>query len=163
LRKSIAISAIGSLAIGLLFVLVAGCGGSDDSSDSEEIDKATFIAQADKICEQSSGKMAAGLAAITKREQAKPNYDFTETQITVVRQSIVPGLEEELQKIRALGVPVEKKKEAEAFLRSYSRAIALMKAKPEKVVAFGGIAPNEAVALAATRMGVKECPITSFE
>lgn len=160
MRKFIAITAIASLAIGLL---VAGCGGGGDSTDSPEIDKATFVKQANKICEQTSGRMAAGLTSITSREQAKPNYDFTETQITVVKEAYVPGLEEELQKIRALGIPEEKKKEIEAFLRSYTRAIALMKAKPEEVVEFGGIAPNEAVALAATRVGISECPVSPVE
>lgn len=143
--------------------LVAGCGG-DDSADAEQIDKATFVKQADKICEQTSGKMAAQLTSVTKRESANPDSSFNQTQIAISKEVLIPGLEEELQKIRALGIPREAKKEVEALLGSYVKAIARTKANPGAGLEVeGNIAPHEAVAVAATRLGVTECPVSAVE
>ncbi len=154
MRKLIAIYVIGSVAIGLL---VAGCGGGDDSAGAEQIDKATFVKQANKICEQASGRLAAEVTSISKRESAKPSYDYAKTQITIVEKSLVPRFEEELKEIRALGIPEEAKKEAEAFLTAYEGAINKTEAESKAVVE--GATPYEAIELAGTRLGVSECPI----
>lgn len=144
-----------------LALLVTGCGGSDDRVDAEQIDKASFIRQANRICEQVSGKFAAEVRSISRREEAKPNFDFLKTQLIIVKGSLIPGLEEELQQIRALGLPEEAMKDAKAFLNAYPKAIERTKAKPNAVLEEETIAPHEAITLAATKLGVTECPVTS--
>jgi hypothetical protein len=152
LRNFIAICVVGSIVASLL---VAGCGGGGD--DAQQIDKATFIKQANKICEQASGKLASEIASISSRESVKPDYDYTETQITIVENALVPNFEKELQEIRALGIPEEAKKESEALLKAYQGGINKTKAKSGAVA--NGAIPYEAIELAATRLGITECPI----
>lgn len=153
MRKSIAILVLVSMAIGSF---VAGC-GSDDSADAEQIDKATFVAQANEICQQVSGKMAGEVTSIVSREQSNPNYDFKKTQLIMVKEALIPGLEEELQKIRALGTPSGGKKDAEAFLRALLRTVETAKEKPRQMAY--GYNPFGVVEVAGTKFGISECPI----
>lgn len=157
MRNLIAVSVVGSLALGLL---VAGCGGSDDSG---QIDKAAFIAQANKVCEQASGKLAAEAALINRRAAENPNSDFDKTQVALVEEGLIPTLEEEQEKIRALGIPEDAKKEVEALLEAYRKAIDLTKEKTKIVALTERLAPHEAVAITGTRFGVTECPISPVE
>jgi hypothetical protein len=154
LRTLTGIFAVGSLILSLL----TGCGGgSGDSAEGQAIDKATFVKQANDICEKTSGKLAAGLVSISSRESAKPDYDYTKTQIVIVEEVFIPGLEEELMKIRMLGIPTDGAKEAKALLNAYEAGIAKTKTKVKAVVK--GAVPYEGVELAASRLGASECPI----
>jgi hypothetical protein len=155
LRYSLAIFVAGFMAFGLL---IEGCGGGD--STAQKIDKATFVKQANRICEQVSGKFAAELSSVSSRESAKPGYDFAKTQVTIVKEVLIPGLEEELKEIRALGMPAEAKRDVESFLGAYQRSIAKVKAKPQS--ATGATIPYEAVEVTGTAFGVSECPVTSL-
>jgi peptide deformylase len=153
LRDLIAVSVSGAVGAALL---VAGCGsGSQDATDAQQIDKATFVKQADAICEQASGRMAAELRSVGQSESAA---SFTATQIRILRKVFVPGLEEEQREIQALGMPKEAKKEAEALLEAYRKAIAQMKAKAKAIVE-SKTEPQEAVTLAARRIGIARCPV----
>ncbi len=154
LRTIIAISLIVSVTTGLF----VGCGDGDDPAGAEQIDKAAFVRQANLVCERSSGTIAAKFASITQRESSKPDYDFVATQVVVVKQALIPGLEEQMREIRALGVPEEGRKEAEVFLAAYQRAIAKIRANP-KAAATNATPPYEAIELAGTRFGVTECPV----
>ncbi len=156
MRNHIAILIIGSLAFGLL---VAGCGGGDDSADAEQIDKATFVKEAERICKQASGKLAAEVTSITKRESTPSSFSSGRTQIVLVKEGLIPSLEEELQQIRALGLPDEAKKDAKAFLEAYQQAIDKTKANPK--VGVSSVAPYEGVELAGTKLGIADCPIAT--
>jgi hypothetical protein len=156
LHNPINIFVVGSVAVCLL---VAGCGGSGDSAGAQQIDKATFVEQVNEICERASGKLAAEFASINARESAKPGYDLQETQITVVEKALIPRLEEELKQIRALGMPDDAKKDAEALLKAYQKGIERTKA--ESKAAIEGFIPYEVAELAATKIGASECPIAA--
>lgn len=151
MRNLIAVSVVGSMLFGLL---AAGCGGSD------QIDKQTYIKQADEICEQASGKLAADVASINQREAEKPNASFDKSRVALVEEGLVPRLEEELQKIRTLELPEEEKKQIEAFLDVYQQAIEKVKAKAKIIALTEKAAPQELIAVSATRLGITECPIS---
>jgi hypothetical protein len=156
LRKYIVIFTVLLLTAGLFAM---GCGGSSDGAETKQIDKATFVRQANKICQQISGRLAAQIASINKREQGEPDYDFTKTQIALVSEALVPGLEDELQQIRALGVPKEAKKEAQTLLAAYQKGIDRTKANVKAWIEKEGYAPYEVAELAAVKLGISECPI----
>jgi hypothetical protein len=159
LRKLIVVSVSGVIGVALL---VAGCGGGgEDGAEAQQIDKAAFVKQADAICEQASGRMAAELQSFTRREAAK---NFNETQILLLQKVLVPGLEEEQRQIQALGIPKGAKKEAEALLEAYRKAIDRTKTRAKAILenaakVVGSPEPQEAVALAARRIGIARCPI----
>lgn len=152
MRNLTAISVVASIAIGLF---VAGCGGDD----SAEIDKATFVKQVNRICEQTSGKMAAGLRSVMKREAASSDSDFDGTQTAIAAEAVVPGLEEELQQIQALGIPEEDQKDAEAFVKAYQQVVDRAKASPEAVSR--GAVSYAAIDQIGARMGIVECPVAA--
>ncbi|HEY5815728.1 MAG TPA: hypothetical protein VIS95_05250 [Solirubrobacterales bacterium] len=158
MRKHIATFVAGVIASGLL---IAGCGSDSEDADAQQIDKATFVKQANKICERASGQIVGEITSISSRESANPQSDYLETQISIVRRALVPGIEEELEEIRALGVPEEAKQEVQAFLEAYAKAIDEAKADA-KAVAEGSF-PFEPVELAGTRFGISECPIAPVE
>jgi hypothetical protein len=156
LRKLIAIFVAVSIPVGLL---VAGCGGGD-SADGEQIDKATFVEQANRICKQASGRLAAEVTSITSREEsANPGSDSGETWVAVVEKAFVPRLEEELRQIRALGIPDDARKETEALLTAYQKSIDRTKAKAKSLAEIEGYIPYEGAELAATRLGASDCPV----
>lgn len=150
MRTATEVLAVGSLVLSLF---AAGCGGGGDNT----IDKAGFVSQANTICKEASGKMAAQLASISSRESAKPGYDHDKTQIVLVEEAFIPALEEELRKIRALGIPSDAAKEAKALLQAYERGIAKTKEQVQAVAK--SAVPYEGAELAAARLGISECPI----
>lgn len=152
MRNSIAILIVASVAVGLL---VAGCGSGDDGA--QQIDKATFVKQANEICERTSGKAAANFRAFLAKGTVK---SFSNSQATkvLIEKTLVPSLETELKEIRALGIPTESKKEAQAFLAAAQKMVEKARANP---IAFdSSYNPYEAVEVAGTRFGVSKCPIS---
>jgi hypothetical protein len=152
LRNRAAIFVFASLALGLL---VAGCGSSGGDSDS--IDKASFVEQANTICKQASGKIAAELRVIGQTEAENPNY----TPAVLVKKALIPGLEAEIKELRALGAPPGDKKEVQAFLEAVQKIVNTAEADPETFASANS--PYEGAELAARRFGVTECPIAPVE
>lgn len=147
-----AIFIAGFAALGLL---TAGCGG-DDSADAGQIDKATFIKRANVICEQASGRLAAEIAsAVSTESPTGPNR--TKIQVTLVKKVLVPGLEAELDEIRALGLPSEGKAQARAFIQAAQKVIINAKVNPKRFNE--SVNPYEAAELAGTRFGLSACPV----
>lgn len=144
-----------------LSLLSAGCGGGDDSADAQQIDKATYVRRANGICQQVSGKMTAEFTSIASEESAKPGYNPTKSEILLLKEVVVPGLEEELQKIRALGIPDDAKQNAQGFLGGMQSVIDRAKAKPKQVAESSNV--FEAAELAGAKFGITECPLTPVE
>jgi hypothetical protein len=145
----IAISVLGSLA---LCLLVAGCGGGDDdSAEAQPIDKATFAKRATSICKQASGRIAGGVSAEIKSKST--------TAVDLVQKVLIPGLETELEELRALGVPTEGKQEVQAFFKASQNVIEKAKADPGTFAT--SVSPYEAAELAGRRLGVTTCPATA--
>ena len=156
MRNKTATLILGLLAFGLL---IAGCGssGSDGDATGASIDKATFVKQANTVCEQARGKLAAEVAAVSKREGAKPGYDRIKTRMILIKGTLTPALQAELDELRALGMPSEAKGEVQAFLAALQGVIKRAEANP---MAFGASAnPYEAAELAGRKVGVLACPI----
>jgi hypothetical protein len=157
LRNTIALLILGSLALGLL---VAGCGGGgSDSAGAQEIDKATFVKRADAICEQASGKLSAEALALTQSESAKPNYEREKLQVHLVNRILIPGLDAELEELRALGMPSEGKQEVQAFFKAVQGVANTAEADPGAFAE--GVGGYESAELAGRKYGITACPISA--
>lgn len=156
MRNTIAMLVLCSLALGLL---IAGCGGgSGDASagsggEGSSIDKAGFVKQATEICEQTSGKLSAEILAA----ESGPST----TAADLVQEALTPGLQTELEELRALGTPSEGKGQVQAFLKALQKVIEAAEADPEAFAA--SVSPYEAAELAGRRYGVSACPISTVE
>jgi hypothetical protein len=151
LRNFTVISAIVCMAFA---PLIAGCGGGDDAG---QIDKATFASRADRICKQVSGKMAAEVTTLTSQEKA--GVTAAETQIALAKEIFIPGLEEELRELRALGVPDEAARQTQALFQAYQRAIDIAEQKPRELIV--GASPYEPVEFIGTKLGISDCPVAA--
>jgi hypothetical protein len=152
LRNKAAIFIFCSLALG---PLIAGCGGGSSES---QIDKAAFVKQADEICKRTSGKLAAEVTAAVQKESAQPGASRTKIQLTLVKGTLIPGLESELEEIRALGIPDEGTTQVQAFFKAIQKMIAKAEADPEAFANQGS--PYEGAELAGRRYGISACPIS---
>jgi hypothetical protein len=152
-HRNIAILVVSQVVAGLL---VVGCGGSSDSSEGP-IDKATFVQRAEVICKKTSGRLAAETSAQAQKKFETP---ATQSVVRIITTIAVPGLESELDEIRALGVPSEEAKQVRTFVTSLEQSIASAKAEP---VAFakGESPPYETAELVSRRIGMSSCPVTS--
>lgn len=147
--KRLAISILSALAFCLL---VAGC--SSGSGDS--IDKAEFAKQAETTCKQASGRLAAEVQSDLANEPEK-GFTPVRSRIAIIKQTLVPGLERELQELQELGVPAEARSEVQTFFHELKNVVKAAKADPNE---FGEAAsPYEAAELAGRRFGVSGCPI----
>jgi hypothetical protein len=98
--KRIPLWLLGSVTV--VALIVAGCGGGDDNSDTTTVSltKAEWIAKADAICQQ--GNQEIGQAAQQQFGNQKPTADEVK-QFGV--GTALPNTQTQVDKIRALGAP----------------------------------------------------------
>ncbi|HKF81554.1 MAG TPA: hypothetical protein VKB23_01180 [Solirubrobacterales bacterium] len=110
----------------LLFTIVlsiVGCGGGDDDTSTDSLTKAQFVEQGNVICVKGEKGIEAKLQQFVK-EDLPENRLPSKDQLTEVAEDIlIPSVDEEVEEIRALGVPAEGAKEAKAVLAAYDQAI----------------------------------------
>jgi hypothetical protein len=158
LRTKIVISASSLLILALLAV---GCGSGDSGSGEGELDKATFVKQAEVICKKVSGRITAEVKTLGAEGNRQPGSE-AKTGVEVVKRIAIPRFEDELEEIRALGAPSEGKPQVEAFFGSMQKLIDSAKADPQVVIEAAG-GPYEETQLAARRIGLSACPVTRVE
>jgi len=115
----------------LASALIAGCGGSDDSS----LSKAEFVKQGNAICDvgevtKDNDLEAAMRAELRKNPEWQPTRAYEEKLATDVALPPVSKMTEEL---RALGLPSEDADGASAIVEGYEKAIEEVKENPRSV------------------------------
>lgn len=139
-----------ALASGLVIAVgVAGCGGGDNSTTAAPT-KDEFITQADAICKQGDEELqAAGrdLAAGGKPSDEEVNQFISDT--------LVPNLENQAEKLRALGAPEGDEAQVNAIVDGLDKAVEEVKADPTGL-ASGGVSFGEVNKLAQD-YGLADC------
>ena len=155
MSKRLLALAVGVLALGLV---AAGCGSSDDSTDTVEetvtLTKAEFIKQGDQICKQAEEDSE------TEAEEFAEENGFTlenasEEQLEeAVAEVLIPALNRQAEEIDALGAPEGDEEQVEEILTALEDASAEVEDDPS--IAFEGEALKEASQLAKA-YGFKTC------
>lgn len=110
----VAIVALASLAVGA--VAVAGCGGDDEtSSTTAAISKEDFLTQGNQICAEGNKKFDEGLKQLQGEGGNEPSEADIEQFAT---DSAVPIIQEQIDQLRALGIPSGDEDQVNAFLDS---------------------------------------------
>lgn len=120
---------MGLVAAAVAVLLATGCGG--DSSSSETVTKKQFIERAESICQQAETDQ---LQKATKYLQENPGAEEEDAVVPVG----LPPIEEELNKLEALGLPQGGEAEMEAFLEALGDALEKAKKDPGSVLAQQG-------------------------
>lgn len=115
-------------ALGLLALVVAGCGGVESNETSPtEISKAEFISQADAICQESNAAIEGEIES-TFGGGAKPSKQ-QETEF--VTETIIPSIEGDLAKIGDLPIPAGEDEAITQFLDDAEAGVSEAKDDPE--------------------------------
>jgi hypothetical protein len=149
MRLIAALAAAGAIA-------AAGCGGDDDDNgsglDTSDLSKEEWIVQANQICAE--GDREAEAKAETFFAGASESKPPSEEQIAkFTREVAVPGIQAQIDGIRALGAPEGDEDEVEAFLDAGQEGVDAAKEDP---AALEGGALDEATTLA-RQYGLEAC------
>jgi hypothetical protein len=118
---------VGVLALPLL---VAGCGGDDDSSSGPTISKAVFIKKADAVCAGGNKRLEVSFAHfLEKNKNIKhpSKADFEE----LVGEAVVPNLRREIKEIRALGAPDGDEDKVDGILTALEEGLETAESNPQ--------------------------------
>jgi hypothetical protein len=158
------------LAVGLL---AAGCGDDDTTSSSTSTTAATgatgasgasgaqgatgvlpadFAAEADAICKAGDKDIDAEGKSTFGDSQQEPSQAEQEQFIS---ETVVPGIQGQIDGIRALGEPEEGADELSAFLDDAESALDDVKDDPSLIT--GDQDPFKSVSAQADELGLKEC------
>jgi hypothetical protein len=113
----------------LLILLVicsvsAGCGSS---SSEQTLTKKEFIARADHICERVRTIVATTAIAYKRKD---PSIE----EVDLVPKVAVPSIEEEIRRIKALGMPSKDKAGVRAFVSAFENGLAHIMKDPQDVL-----------------------------
>ena len=116
---------IGGVLLGVVAIalLVGGCGEGSEASSS--LTKAEFVKQADAACAERKEKWKGALASYRKEVKAKGVENELEAQLEIanelVRDSLLPALNSQLEQLEELGVPEgSSEKQYEKMLQALS-------------------------------------------
>ena len=149
LNASIAVAAV--FAAG---VIAAGCGSSSNSNSTStstsSLSKTEWIAKADAICKSSNDATnAAGKQQFGNQQPSKAQLT------TFVTGTVIPGVQKQLDQIKALGAPTEQGSQAEAVVNAAQAELDKVKADPSLVTGKGD--PFAQVNQQARAYGLKVC------
>jgi hypothetical protein len=128
-------------------LVVAGCGSDSSSSsdsdgssssDSPPITQALFVVKGDGICEKGRKEVEADFAAYLKKEKIKELGESSESaaetkkhEAEIVETIALPALREQVEKLKALGIPDGAEDETEEFLEAVEEDIAIGEEDPQ--------------------------------
>lgn len=110
--------------------IVAGCGGSDDSTSS--LTKAQFIATADAICKKGNAEIESGFEAFAKKNDIGENEEPSKAQQEELSETLlVPKVKNQAEEIRDLEAPSGDEGEISAMLDSLDEGVEAIEADPQ--------------------------------
>jgi len=134
-----------TLLLASMAMVAVGCGGSDDSGPTKE----EYIAEADKMCEESNAE----IIKIGKELGTNPSDKET---VEAVKSDLLPELESRAKELEALERPSGDEDELEAYYQDLDDGISTVADDPEAAVASDDN-PFEASDKAAKEYGFKVC------
>lgn len=135
-----------------IVAVVAGCGGSDDSSS---LSKAEFIKQGDEICKNASAQIESEAEEFAKKNNVDTSNPTKKQQEEVIAAVVAPGLRSEADELEALGTPEEDGPKAEAVLAALDSGVG--KIEDDAAVVLGSANPLEKASKLAGEFGFKTC------
>lgn len=118
----------------VIALVVAGCGGSGDSSTAtDSISKAAFIKKVDAVCKHGTRRMQRAVLKTLKQGKGikRPSTDQSVKLVGVV---ILPSVRQEIKEIKALGVPSGDEEKVDAMVGALEEGVETAEDDPEAVV-----------------------------
>lgn len=114
-------------ALALLAIVVAGCGGGSDSTNTDattsSLTKAEFLKQGNAVCAKGNKEIEEGFEEFEK-ENGLQNKRPTNAQLTEAIETIViPKVRQQIEGVKALGAPSGEEAEVEAITDAAEEAL----------------------------------------
>jgi hypothetical protein len=137
-----------TLAAGILAVavVVAGCGSSGDAQT--EISRAEFVRQANALCHDTEVRLKAGIARLLAGNEPSNGREVVKAEAEVGRKVLIPAMEDQAEKIEALGAPNGDAAKVHAIVRATEEGLGKAEKHPERAVKDGTEAFGKANRLA---------------
>ena len=114
--------------------LLTGCGSGEEAAEtSAALSKAAFARKASEVCEEAKDRIIKNFAQVRKlADQPKAREEF---EYKLVKATMAPALEDEVEQLRSLGAPQGSAAEVDQMLELIEGAVAEAKTEPETYVA----------------------------
>jgi len=123
-RHTLILLPLGILLLVAICCALSGCGGG---SSDQVLTKKEFTARAERIC---SHVRATASATAFAYKRKNPSVE----EVDLVTKVAVPSIEEEIQRIKALGTPSGGKSEVQAFVSAFEDGLANITEDPQDVL-----------------------------
>jgi hypothetical protein len=144
-------------------MIVGGCGGGDEttdstaSTDSTELTKAQFVKQGNAICAKANKELNEGAEKIFKENGLSESQRPTTAELKEVAEKFVtPIVGRQIDEIRALGTPAGEEEQVEKVLTAVEEGIEKSEKNPDSLLAGKNSAFGKANKLA-KEYGLKVC------
>jgi hypothetical protein len=118
----------------LVALLFSACGSSDQDSTSK-LTTAQFIKQADRICKKENVERIAALKTFSKEQSLGAGEEMTKAMFAdVTRETLLPLIQQQIDKLRDMGIPAAAEDRVEAILNEEEAAIEKADAEPLSVL-----------------------------
>lgn len=118
-------------------VIATGCGGGG-SSTTASITKAEFVKKANAICAAGNKRNQAEFEAYARKSGLQEGEEPSQAEDKELAETILlPSVSQEVEEIKALGIPGEEGEGAEAVIESAEESIAKGEEDPAALVTSG--------------------------
>ena len=115
-------------------LIATGCGGGG-SSTTASITKAEFVKKGNAICTAGNERVQSEFEAYAKKAGLKEGEEPGKAEDEELAETILlPSVSQEIEEIKALGIPSEEGEDAEAVIESAEESIAKGEEDPAAVV-----------------------------
>lgn len=133
-------------------------------SSAKSISSTAFVKEANRICKATLKAVTSKTFPIMEKELGKtPEFDRKSEnerealEARLVSTVMAPALHEEVDELRALGIPAGDEGQVEAMLESFEKLAVVAETKADEVVKYGTTAMDRPTNLA-DQYGVERCP-----
>jgi hypothetical protein len=142
-----------------LAVVAAGCGGgNDETTTTASITKAQFLKQGNAICAKGNTEIEEGFESFFKKSNLKKNEEPSKAEIEEVAETVaVPGVEKQIEGLRALGAPEGEEEQVDEILTAAEEAVEKVEEDPVALLSEGNNAAFAKVNKMARAYGLTVC------
>lgn len=143
-------------ALAALAIIVAGCGGGSDSTEStSSLTKAEFVKKGNAICAKGNEEIEEGFEKFGKEHGFSKEKEPSQAELEeAVETVVIPSVSNEVESIRALGPPDE---EAEAVLDAAEGALEKGEEDPKQFLKEESSGPFAKANKLAREYGLTKC------
>jgi hypothetical protein len=143
-------------AVVAISMIVVGCGGGDDSTDSASLTKAQFVKQADAICTEGDKQNEKEFEDFAKEHNLSEGKEPSKAvQEEAVQEIVVPGVRQQIEEIDDLGAPKGDEAKIEDVVTSVEEGLDELEEDP--TLLFKGKNPLEKGSTLAREYGMAKC------